>query len=441
MLIMSTSRVNTLIRARAYVRGSVKEVYIGITGSEIAYVGNEPVETENRVELPSQYIVLPGLVDIHVHFRDFDLSYKEDAVSGSQAALAGGYVAVGDMPNTKPPIKTVELLRRKIEEFNRKTGMHIRHYFGAPQELSVLKEALDNGAYAIGEVLPEEVAEYGGDQYLEALFKEAARVGIPIIMHCEDSLIINQYSGPRDFEHHNVIRNPRAELACIHNVIRLVYRYGTKTHITHLTLPQSIGIIKSSGLDITFDVTPHHMLLSQEECLARAEKPAYCKVNPPLRDEPTRRELLAMFVRGEIPIVASDHAPHADWEKDKPYDEAPPGIVGLETTAPLLLTLWRRGFTDLGTVMRAIQERPAKFLGLNIGIRQGSCADLAIINTKARHRIEPEKFRSRAKFSPFKGFEVDIAVVATILHGKLTYLNEEYMNNTVMKTLENALPH
>ncbi|ADN49646.1 dihydroorotase [Vulcanisaeta distributa] len=438
---MGVSKVDVLIKARAYVRGGVREVYIGITGSEIAYIGNEPIEAGNKLELPNQYLVLPGLVDVHVHFRDFDLSYKEDAISGTQAALAGGYTAVGEMPNTRPPIKTVELLRRKIEEFGKKTNLHIRHYFGAPQDPSLLKDALNNGAYAVGEVFPEEVLEYGGDQYLESLFREAARVGIPVIMHCEDPIIINQYSGPRGFEYHNAIRGPRAELACVHNVIRLVYRYGTKVHITHITLPQSISMIRLSGLDITFDVTPHHMLLSQEECLARAEKPAYCKVNPPLRDETTRRELLAMFVRGEVPIVASDHAPHADWEKDKPYDEAPPGIVGLETTAPLLLTLWRRGFVDLGTVMRAIQERPAKFLGLNVGIKQGSCADLTIINTKARHRIEPEKFRSKAKYSPFKGFEVDVAVVATILHGKLAYISEGHIDDATRKLLESSLPH
>ncbi|WP_243679329.1 amidohydrolase family protein [Vulcanisaeta distributa] len=175
---MGISRPDVLIRARAYVRGSVKEVYVGITGSEITYVGNEPIEAGSKLELPNQYLLLPGFVDIHVHFRDFDLSYKEDAVSGTQAALAGGYVAVGDMPNTKPPIKTVELLRRKIEEFGRKTNLHIRHYFGAPpQDPSMLKDALSNGAYAVGEVLPEEVSEYGGDQYLEALFREAARLG------------------------------------------------------------------------------------------------------------------------------------------------------------------------------------------------------------------------------------------------------------------------
>lgn len=438
---MGTPKVDVLIRARAYVRGELRNAYIGITGSEISYVGNEPIEAGSKLELPSQYIILPGLVDIHVHLRDFELSYKEDAVTGTQAALAGGYTAVGDMPNTKPPINTVELLRRKIDEFGRKTNLHIRYYFGAPRDPSILGDALSNGAYAVGEVLPEEVLEYGGDQYLESLFMEAARVGIPIIMHCEDPIIINQYNGPRGFEYHNVIRSPRAELACIHNVIKLVHRYGTKVHITHLTLPQSISMIRLSGLDITFDVTPHHMLLSQEECLARVEKPGYCKVNPPLRDEGVRRELLAMFVRGEIPIVASDHAPHADWEKDRPYDEAPPGIVGLETTAPLLLTLWRRGFTNLATVMRALQERPAKFLGLSTGIRQGSCADLAIINAKARHRIEPERFRSKAKFSPFRGFEVDVAVVATILHGKLAYISEEYIDGATRKALEASLRH
>jgi dihydroorotase len=428
--------IDVAIHARAYVRGEVREVYVGVTGSRIMYVGEKPVEAGVTIDLPSQYVVLPGLADIHVHLRDFELSYKEDAVSGTEAALAGGFVALGDMPNTKPPIKTIDLLRRRIEEFGRKTSIHLRHYFGAPPDPSILGEARDAGAHAVGEVLPEEVGEYGGDKYLDALFREAARAGLTVIMHCEDPVILAQYNGPRDFNHHNEVRSPRAELACIHNVIRLVYRYGTKVHITHVTLPQSIYIIRSSNLDITFDVTPHHMFLSQEECLARADKPGYCKVNPPLRDEATRRELLAMFVRGEVPIVASDHAPHAEWEKDRPYDEAPPGIVGLETTAPLLLTLWRRGLTTIGTVMRAIQERPMRFLGFNIAVSQGSCADLVVINTKVRHTIDPTKFKTKAKYTPFKGFEVDIGIAATILHGKLAYINPDLIEGGLAEALE-----
>ena len=431
--------VDVLIHARSYVKGELREAYVGIAGSEITYVGEKPTEANVVIDLPSQYVVLPGLADIHVHLRDFELSYKEDAASGTAAALAGGFVALGDMPNTKPPIKTIDLLKRKIEEFSRKTNIHIRHYFGAPPDPTILSQARDVGAYAVGEVFPEEVGEYGGDQYLDALFREAARAGLTVIMHCEDPAVLAQYSGPRDFNHHNEVRSPRAELACIHNVIRLVYRYGTRVHITHLTLPQSINTIKSSNLDVTFDVTPHHMLLSQEECLARAEKPGHCKVNPPLRDEATRRELLAMFIRGEIPMVASDHAPHAMWEKERPYDETPPGIVGLETTAPLLLTLWRKGLTTIGTVMRAIQERPMKFLGFNTAIKPGSCADLTIINTKARHAIDPSRFRSKAKYTPFKGFEVDIGIAATVLHGKLAYIDTELFEGRITEALEKAL--
>lgn len=432
--------VNTvLIHGRAYINGEVKEAYIGVSGSRISYVGGKPIEAEGVVELPAQYMVLPGFADIHVHLRDFEYSYKEDVESGTGAALAGGFVALGDMPNTKPPIKTIEMLRRKIEEFGRRTSIHIRHYFGAPRDLSILAEAKVNGAYAIGEVLPEEVNEYGVDQYLNDLFREAAKVGLPIIMHCEDPVVINQYSGPRDFKHHNEIRSPRAELACVHNVIKLVYRYGTKVHLTHITLPQSIRLVKSTGLGITFDVTPHHMLLSQEECLARAEKPAYCKVNPPLRDEATRRELLAMFLSGEVPIVASDHAPHADWEKDRQYDEAPPGIVGLETTAPLLLTLWRRGLTTLGTVVRAIQEEPMRFLGFNVSINVGSCADLVIVNTEARWIIDPSRFKSKAKFTPFKGLEVNVGVAATVLHGRLMHVNLDLLPGNVVELMERTL--
>ncbi|MFB6470934.1 MAG: dihydroorotase [Vulcanisaeta sp. AZ3] len=431
--------IHVLIHGRAYVMGNVKETYIGITKNQITYVGNKPTKASYVIDLPNQYIILPGLTDIHVHLRDFEQSYKEDIESGTQAALAGGFVALGDMPNTKPPIKTIELLKRRIEEFNKRTNIHIRHYFGAPQDPSILAEAKDAGAYAVGEVLPEEVNEYGGDQYLDALFKEAARVGIPIIMHCEDPVILNQYNGPRDFKYHNEIRSPKAELTCIHNVIRLTYRHGTKVHITHITLPQSINLIKSTNLDITFDVTPHHILLSQEECLARADKPSHCKINPPLRDEATRKELLAMFLRGEIPIIASDHAPHAQWEKEKPYDEAPPGIPGLETTAPLLLTLWHKGLSTISTVVRAIQENPTKFLNLNIGIKPSSCADLTIINTKAKHTIDPTKFKTKAKYTPFKGLEVEVDIATTILHGKAAYINTNALPGNITETLEKTL--
>ncbi len=376
------------------------------------------------IDLPPSHFIMPPMADIHVHLRDLELSYKEDVESGSAAALAGGVAALGNMPNTKPPIKTINLLKGIMDVIKAKSRLRVRQYFGAPEDVKVLEEAYANGAWAVGEVFPEEVAEYGGDDYLEALFREASRVGIPIIMHCEDPVVISQYSGPRDFKYHGEVRGPRAELACVANVIKLTYRYGARIHLTHITLPQSIQLVKSSGLNITIDATPHHMLLSQEECLSRVEVPGYCKVNPPLRSREVREGLLRAFIGGLVDIVASDHAPHAQWEKERPYDEAPPGIVGLETTLPLMLTLWVRGFVDLETIVKAINERPMRFLGFEPGLKVGQRADFVIVGL-GKSIIDPSRFRSKAKFTPFKGFEVDALVAATVLNGELAYVNTD----------------
>lgn len=430
------SEFDVVLNARAYLNGELRPISIGMHDGKVVQIGVS-LRGNVNIELPSNYIVLPGLADMHVHLRDFELSYKEDINSGTRAALSGGFVALGDMPNTKPPVKSIDVLKRRIESLT-KSPLHIRQYFGAVKDLSLLKDARELGAHAVGEVFPEDVLEYGGDDYLDSLFRKAAEVGIPIIMHCEDPAVINQYNGPRDFQYHNDIRSPRAELSCIHNIIRLVLRYGTKAHITHLTLPQSIRLIRNSGLNITFDVTPHHMFLSQEECLRAVEKPGYCKVNPPLRDEETRKELLSMFLKGEVYMIASDHAPHAEWEKERTYDEAPPGIVGLETTAPLILSLWKRGLTGMDNIMNVLHRRPVEFLNFNSGLDINSCADLVIINTKANYVIDPSKFQSKAKFSPFKGFNVDVAVGATILHGKLAWINNEFIDQSLIKALDRA---
>ncbi len=424
-----------MIKGRIFVKGSLRRTCITIEDGRVIAVG--PTEgVKVIVELPNRYIILPGFIDMHVHLRDFELSYKEDVVSGTHAALAGGVVAVGDMPNTRPPINNVERLQEKVRLFSKRSPLHIRHYFGVPDDLGEIRHAREAGAYAIGEILPEDIAEKG-DQFLESLIETAAKAEMPVILHCEDPLILSRYEGPRGFEYHNVIRSPKAELSCVLNAIKMAYRYNAWIHITHITLPQSVELIRrfQNEVKITFDVTPHHLLLSQEVCLERAERPGYCKVNPPLRNEEARRGLFSMFIAGLIDIVASDHAPHAPWEKEEDYDGTPPGIPGLETTAPLLLTLWKRGLIDLGTVVRTYHTNPAKFLSLKVGLEEGGCADFVIVDLKAKRKIDPSKFKSKAKYTPFKGIEVEAFPVITVLHGKVAYVDEELVDRGVAKSL------
>ncbi len=363
------------IEGRAYVAGSLKRVKIG--GSC------------KTIQFSDKYLILPGMVDIHVHFRDWGLAYKETLAGGSMSALAGGVVAVGDMPNTKPHIKTAELYAKRLRE-GAELPIVYRLHMGLPEDLTQLEIAKPHTL----KIYPEDIAAYGWGHVKRALEK-CAELGCTAIFHCED---------PAFFK--NGVRPPEAELACVEKLRRLKSETGSSIHITHVTLPQTAEVSRGWA---TVDVTPHHLYLDGENC----REGGLCRVNPPLRTPEVRKKLLAALVSGLVDIYATDHAPHTIEEKTS--ENPPPGICSLEIALSLLLTLWRRGVLSLGDVVRLYSKRPARFLGLDMGL------DMFTIVKLEEWEVRGVDFLGKCKFTPLERRRVFGRVVATAVGGKIYF--------------------
>jgi len=346
-------------------------------------------------------VALPGMVDIHVHLRGLLLSHKEDPRTGSRAALRGGVVAVADMPNTLPKVNTPENLKLKVEELGKKCLVDCYAYAGvpgSPEEVKLMSRL------AVGfKVYPEDYDKLHVLEGYEGL----------VVVHPEhpDYVKESPEPGERAFS-----RSPEAEPKAME-----LFRSFKKVHFTHVSTPE--GVRKAKDLGFSYDVTPHHLLLTNE---VERRKKCKAKVNPPLRDEARRAELLELFLEDEA-IVATDHAPHAIWEKELPFPECPPGFPGLETALPSLLTLYKRGVMSLEKVVKAYSELPADLLGLRLGrLESGFLASFTVVDLNSRWRVEPWEFETKAKYSPFEGMELWGEVVATVVRGKMRYFAGEF---------------
>ncbi|AFA40769.1 Dihydroorotase-related cyclic amidohydrolase [Pyrobaculum oguniense TE7] len=370
------------LEGRAYIGGRFVRVKIG--GGDC-----------RLVQLSNKYLILPGMVDLHVHFRDWGLSHKETLEGGARAALAGGVVAVGDMPNTSPHIRTAELYRKRVEQGS---GLPIlyRLHMGVPEEVAELDRARPRSV----KIYPEDVASFGW-QHVERLAERCASLGCFLIFHCED---------PSYFK--NSERPPEAEVACVERVRQIAHRTGVRVHLTHITLPYTAEATRGWA---SVDVTPHHLLLDMDNC----KDPALCLVNPRLRTPEIRRGLLAALASGLIDMYATDHAPHTLEEKRS--GNPPPGICSLDIALSLLLSLWKRGIVSLDDVVRLYSFRPSRLLGVDIDTARGSFAVVKL----EEFEIRGGNFAGSCKFTPFEKFKAFGMVEATAVRGKIYFKNGE----------------
>ncbi len=390
-------------------------------------------EVDLFIELTRDYLALPGFVDIHVHCRDGELAYKETIETCTEAAAAGGVVLVFDMPNTRPPLNKPEVIERRLQEASSKAKVEYRVHAGVPEglDLSLVDEYHKIGITSI-KMYPEDYSRLVEEQKLEKFLEKLRKYNILLIAHCEDLDIVREREEmfEKTFENHNKIRPEEAELIAVKSLLRACYKTGLRrVHITHVSSPRTIELIldmKSLIPDLTFDITPHHALLCQEECLEKfREKPGLCKVNPPLRDKLTRNAIFANLVEGKADCVASDHAPHTLQEKLQSYEMCPPGFPGLETTSLLLLELWRANILTIHDVIRLYSWRPARICDvMEPVISVGAPAYLTIVKVGDTYEITGSRFRSKAKFTPFENLRVSTQIVLTIVRERIAYIDE-----------------
>ena len=343
--------------------------------------------------------VLPGAVDVHVHFRQPGATHKEDWRTGSKSAAAGGVTTVVDQPNTSPPTVTGEafdekraLAENSVVDYGINAGVTEDW---KPDELT------ERPVAAYGEVF---MADSTGNMGIDAsLFERAVRRlggrGELVTVHAEDSNeFVDVELDTDDADVWSRHRPPEAEIAAVERAVDVA---DEPVHFEHVSHPRSVDIIDET--EHTCEVTPHHLLLSRDDL---PELGTHGKMNPPLRTEEARRRLFDRLVDGAVDCVATDHAPHTLKEKDAPVCDAPSGVPGVETVYPLLLALAFDGELELSHVVELVAEAPARVFGLDDKgtIREGKDAGLVFVD-ETFEDVRAERIHSKCGWTPYEGFD------------------------------------
>ncbi len=369
-------------------------------------------------------LVVPGLVDIHTHLREPGQEYKETIETGTRAAAAGGMTTVACMANTNPPNDTASVTRyilRKAAEAGlarvAPIGAVTRKLEG--KELSEMADLAEAGCVAFSDdgwpIMNAEV--------MRCALEYAKGLGKPIIVHSEDLNLLRagvMNEGQVSTELGLAGVPAAAEEVMITRDIILVRLTGAPIHFAHVSTAGAVELIRNAKkmeLPVTAETCPHYFTLTDQAVRGYDTR---ARVNPPLRCENDVRAVKEGLADGTIDCIVSDHAPHARHEKDVEFDLASPGISGIETLLGLTLRLVEDGTLSLIDALAKLTTFPARTLGLEAGsLARGAPADITIIDTEAVWKVEPEKFHSKGKFTPFEGMELRGRAVATIVGGKI----------------------
>ena len=391
--------------------GKIKEI-----GKDLRPDGAEIIDAAGKV-------VTPGLIDMHVHLREPGQEAKEDFVSGSKAAAAGGFTTVATMPNTKPVVDTAALVRSMKKRAEDAGIVHIE-IIGAftkdqkGTELAELGDMVQEGAVAFsddGHFDSSAKVFLNGLDYLHAFDKI-------VINHEEETSLVEE--GVMNEGHRSAMlgmkgRPTVAEDIAVARDVLLAEYTGGRVHIAHISSGRAVDIVrqaKKRGVRVTAEATPQHMTMTDDLVNACDSS---TKINPPLREQKDVDAVLEGLLDGTIDIIVTDHSPHAQEEKDREYIYAPSGFPGLETSLGVLLTdLYHTGKADLPLLISKMTFEPAAVFGLNAGsLSPGSPADITVIDTELEWIVDEKKFYTRGTHSPFIGRKLKGKAVMTIVDG------------------------
>lgn len=369
-------------------------------------------------------LIAPGLADTHVHFRDPGFTYKEDILSGAEAAKKGGYTQIVLMANTKPCVDQVETLQYVLDKGDQ-TGIHIHSCANvtkgmAGQELVPMEQLSEAGAVGF----TDDGVPILSENMVRKAMEQAALCRKPISFHEEDPKYIqnNGIHAGKAAAYYGIGGSKReAEITMIERDIRLALETGATVVIQHISTKEGVELVrqgKAAGADVHAEATPHHFTLTEE---AAIEKGTLAKMNPPLREEVDRQAIIEGLADGTIDLIATDHAPHSKEEKEKPLTEAPSGIIGLETALSLgIRELVQTGKLTYPQLVQRMSTAPCTLYGLRGGtLREGDPADLVIFDPEEIWKVQ--QFTSKSANSPFIGEELPGVVHATICGGKFVY--------------------
>ena len=380
-------------------------------------------------------LVLPGLIDVHVHLRDEGKAYKEDFCTGTKSAAAGGITTVLDMPNNDPVTMSSETLKNRIRIAESGSLVNVGFYSEFPKDLEEMGDIIAQGAVGFKLYMTHQVGglNIDDDEALQEAFKKIVELNVPVAVHAEDKglLIANEERLKRanchDASAFLKAHSENVEIRAVENLLELNAKIGARLHFCHMTTEKGLNAVieaKKSGRNVTCEVTPHHLFLSSADYKHYG---LMLTIMPPLRGKNNIEALWKGVNTGWVDVIGSDHAPHALREKSAgSVWDVEAGVPGLETTLPLMLTMVRKNRISLGHLVHLFSQKPAELFNLKDRgkLTQGRNADLTVIDFKRKFKINASKFYSKAKFSPFDGWEVQGCPVRTFVNG-LSVMDEK----------------
>jgi dihydroorotase len=407
-----------------------------LDGATIAQVGRDlPIGDGVTVtEIPHGFVVCPGLIDMHVHLREPGQEHKETVATGSAAAVAGGFTAIACMPNTDPVNDNAGVTRfilQKAEEARLARvypiGAVSRGQKG--EQLADIAELQEAGCVAIS----DDGHAVSTALLMRRALEYARMVGIPIIDHCEEPTL--KADGVAHDGFYAATLGLRgipcaAESIVVMRDVALAELTSGAVHIAHLSVRQALDAVRSAkarGVRVTCEVTPHHLVLTDQALESPVPYDTNTKMSPPLRDERDRAAMVEGVADGSIDAIATDHAPHHYDEKLVEFDRAPFGITGLETAVSLCLDrLVHRGAITIGRLIELLSTGPARILGVEGGsLSEGAPADVTILAEDLAVTVWAARMRSKSRNTPFGGWQLRGGVAATIVGGQVVYRNED----------------
>ena len=404
---------------------------IGIENGMVSAIGTD---LKGDVYIDAEgMIVSPGFVDIHVHFREPGFESKETIASGARASAHGGVTSVVTMPNTMPPIDNagmVELVVRRAQDLD---GIHIYPAACATKgregkELTEMADLLQSGAVAV----TDDGNDIESSSVLRHVLEYAGMVGLPYLAHCEDfalseggamnegviSTLLGIPGIPKEAEETRIERN-----------IRLAKLANAPIHIQHVTTKRGVEIIrnaKKEGIPVTAETCPHYWMLKDSQI---ENYNSNMKMNPPLREEEDIQAIIEGLKDGTIDCIATDHAPHTRTEKNVPFQEAPFGIIGLETLLGCVIEgLVKPGYLSIEKALQLLTKNPANIIKINAGtLEVGTSADITIFNPDEEWIVTEDYFYSKSANSPFIWTKLCGKVKYTLCCGKVLYLDKDVL--------------
>ena len=375
-------------------------------------------------ECKSSLCIFPGFVDVHVHFREPGFSYKETIKSGSLAAAAGGYTQVCTMPNLNPVPDSVENIKIQKDIIEKDACIGVHPY------ASITKGQMGQEVVEIDKLSDLAIAfsddgrGVQADSVMEHAMKKAKEQGKMIVAHCEvNSLLKGGYIHDGEYAriHNHKGISSASEYEQIKRDIELVKKTGVKYHVCHISTAESVEIIrkaKAEGVDITCETAPHYLIFTDMDL----QEDGRFKMNPPIRSEKDRLALIEGIKDGTVDMIATDHAPHSYEEKSLGLAKSAMGVVGLETAFPTLYTkLVKTGIISLEKLINLMHYNPSKRFNISNSINDGN---LTIFDLNSKFTVNPDKFKSKGKATPFAGLELYGKCMYTFYKGNLVFKNE-----------------